>query len=143
VFRVWGNLRAVCWKDKWVVYDFSDMSIPPVKGNFKEDGKTVKPLIIEVYTTHMGYVGLSDRMAGSYSISKKTRTWTKNCYLLDLTILNSYILYKSCKENMTHLKLGSSLLWILSFSSSKRILKSMVCQGVDPAVRRLKLADLK
>jgi hypothetical protein len=48
------------------------MHIPPVKGNFKLDGKAVKPCIIEDYNMHMGYVDLSDRMANSYSISRRT-----------------------------------------------------------------------
>jgi hypothetical protein len=58
--------------------------------------KAVKPLIIEDYTSRMGYVDLSDTMANSYSISKKTWKWTKKFFLhlLDLTILNSFILWK-------------------------------------------------
>jgi hypothetical protein len=54
------------------------MQIPPVEGNFKEGGKAVKPLSIEDYTAHMGYVDLNDRMAKSYSIINKTWKWTKN-----------------------------------------------------------------
>jgi hypothetical protein len=82
------------------------MNIPPAECNFKEGGTVVKPLIIEDYTTHMGYAALSNRMMNSYSISTKSWKWTKKLflYLLDLTILNSYILYKSCGRNMTHLK---------------------------------------
>jgi hypothetical protein len=53
----------------------SNMHIPSAEGNFKEGGKAVKSLIIKDYTTHMGYV---DRMANSYSISKKTWKSTKN-----------------------------------------------------------------
>jgi hypothetical protein len=76
-----------------------------------EGGESVKPLIIEDYTTHMGYVGFSDRMSNSYSISKKTSKWMKKLFLclLDLTILNSYILCKSCGGNMTHLKFREQL----------------------------------
>jgi hypothetical protein len=59
----------------------------------------------------MGYVDFSDRMLNSYSISKNTWKWTKKLlfHLLDLTILNSYILYKSCGRNMTHLKFREQL----------------------------------
>jgi hypothetical protein len=75
------------------------------EGNFKEGGKAVKPVIIEEYTTCVGYVDLSDRMANSCSTSKKTwKSMGKNPHLLDLTILNSYILYKSCEGDMTRLK---------------------------------------
>jgi hypothetical protein len=86
----------------------SNMHIPLAEGNFKEVGKAVKSLIVKDCTTHIGYV---DRMANSYSISKKTWKWTKKFFfhLLDLTILNSYILYKSCGGNMTHLKFREQL----------------------------------
>jgi hypothetical protein len=53
------------------------MHIPPAEGNFKESGKAVKPLIIEEYTTHVAYVDLSDGMADSCSVSKKTWEWAK------------------------------------------------------------------
>jgi hypothetical protein len=69
--RVWGNLRAVCWKDTQKVYALSNMHNPHAEGNLVDDGKAAKPLIIGDYTTHMGYINMSDRMANSCSISKK------------------------------------------------------------------------
>ena len=46
----------------------------------------------------MVYVHKGDRMANSYSTSWRTFKWTKKLFfhLLDLTILNSYILHSSC-----------------------------------------------
>ena len=46
----------------------------------------------------MGYVDKGDRMANSYSTSRRTFKWTKKLFfhLLDLAILNSYILHSSC-----------------------------------------------
>jgi hypothetical protein len=87
------------------------MHILPVEDNFMEGEKAVKPLIIKDYITHMGYVDLSDRMANSYSISKKTSKCKKKLFLhlLDLTIPNLYILCKSCGGNMTHLKFREQL----------------------------------
>ncbi|PSN52550.1 PiggyBac transposable element-derived protein 4 [Blattella germanica] len=110
--RVNGSLRAVCWKDTRDVYILSNMHIPPVEGNFKADGKAVKPgVIIEDYNTHMGYVDLSDRMANSYNICRRTWKWTKKMFfhLLDLAILNAYILQKSCGSTLTHLKFREQL----------------------------------
>jgi hypothetical protein len=71
----------------------------------------VKPLIIEDYTTHLSYADLSDRMANSYSFSKKTWKWMEKLFfhLLDVTILNSYMLYKIYGGNMTHLKFREQL----------------------------------
>jgi hypothetical protein len=72
---------------------------PPAEGNFSdEQGNAVKPLIVEDYNRHMGYVDKGDRMANSYSVSRCTWKWTKKLFfhLLDLAILNSYILLSSC-----------------------------------------------
>ena len=53
-----------------------------------------KPQIVMDYNHHMVYVVMVDRMANSYSISRRTFKWTKKLFfhLLDLAILNSYIL---------------------------------------------------
>jgi hypothetical protein len=51
------------------------MHIAPAEGNLREGGEAVKPLIMEECRTCIGYVDLSDRMANSYSISKKTWKW--------------------------------------------------------------------
>jgi hypothetical protein len=52
----------------------------------------------------MGYVDKGDRMTNSYSISRRTWKWAKKLFfhLLDLTILNSHILLKSCGSNLSH-----------------------------------------
>ena len=48
----------------------------------------------------MGYVDKGDRMANSYSINRRTWKWTKKLFfhLFDLAILNSYILFSSCRD---------------------------------------------
>jgi hypothetical protein len=72
----------------------------PAEGNFcNEGGKAIKPQIVIEYNRHMGYVDKGDRMANSYSISRRTFKWTKKLFfhLLFLAILNSYILYSSCQ----------------------------------------------
>jgi hypothetical protein len=50
-------------------------------------------------------------MANSYNIYRRTWKWTKKLFfhLLDLTILNAYILSKSCGSTMTHLKFREQL----------------------------------
>jgi hypothetical protein len=78
VSRVRGNLRAVCWKDKQEVFVLANMPIPPPEGNFKEGGKAVKPLIVEDYTTHMGYVDLNERMQTAAALARKPGNGQKN-----------------------------------------------------------------
>ena len=53
--------------------------------------------ITEQYDQHMGHVDNSDRMANSYSMSWRSFWWTTKLFfhLLDLTVLNSWILLSS------------------------------------------------
>jgi len=51
-----------------------------MEGNLcNEAGKAIKLQILMDYNHHMGYVDKGDRMANSYSISRRTFKWTKNC----------------------------------------------------------------
>jgi len=68
----------------------------PVEANFcNEGGKGIKLQIVMDYNHHKNYVDKGDRMANSYSISRHTLKWMKKPFfhLLDLAILNSYILH--------------------------------------------------
>jgi hypothetical protein len=88
---------------------------------------------------------LSDRMANNCSISKKTWKLMKKklfFHLLDLTVLNSYVLYKSW-GGMTHLKFREQVVRDLVFLSHEENTEIVVCQGVFPSVWRPKWADLK
>jgi hypothetical protein len=57
-------------------------------------GNAIRPKIIEDCNQHMGYVDKSERMANSYSISRRTFKWTKKLFfhLIDLTIMNTVVL---------------------------------------------------
>jgi hypothetical protein len=71
----------------------------PAQGNFCDsNGKAIKLQIVADYSCHMGYMDKGDRMASIYSICPRTPKWTKTLFfhLLDLAILNSYILLSSC-----------------------------------------------
>jgi hypothetical protein len=103
--RTSGDMTAVVWKDKYNVHMLTNMHDPPAEGNFcDESGNALKPEIVEHYNQHMRYVNKSDRMANSYSISHRTWKWMKKFFihLLDLTILNSYILLRSCGSKLSH-----------------------------------------
>jgi hypothetical protein len=107
VTRVKGHLSVVCSKDKRDVYVLPNMHSPPVDGNFRdESGHAVKPHVIEDYNAHMGFVDKSDRTVNSCGIAWRTWEWTKKLFFhfLDMTILNSYLLHKSCGGKMTHKK---------------------------------------
>ena len=97
--RTRGDLTAVVWKDKRDVCFLTNMHDPPREGNYRDEHRnTIKPTIVADYNRHMGYVERADRMANSYTASRRTWKWTKKLFfhLLDLAILNSYFLLSSC-----------------------------------------------
>jgi hypothetical protein len=102
--RTRGNLTALVWKDRRDVYMLTNMDPPPAEGNFCENKRPVKPHIVARYNRHMGYVDNSDRMANSYSVCRHSYKWTTKLFfhLLDLTVLNSWILLSSCGSKYTH-----------------------------------------
>ena len=100
--RTGGDLTAVVWKDKRDVCLLTNIHNPPKEGNYRhEHGNAIKPAIVADYNCHMGHVDNADRMTNSYTASHRTRKWTKKLFfhLLDLAIVNSYILVSSCGGN--------------------------------------------
>jgi len=104
--RTKADLTAILWRDNRNVCMLTNIHNAPAEGNFcNERGRAIKPQTVMDYNHHVGYVNKSDRMANSYSISQHTFKWTKKLFfhLLDLAILNSYILHSSCGgKKMSH-----------------------------------------
>jgi hypothetical protein len=77
---------------------------PPQEGSFHcEQGNAIKPDTVADFNHHVGCIDKGDRMTNSDSISQ-TWKWMKTLFLclLDLVILNSYILLSSWwEENFT------------------------------------------
>ena len=100
-----GGLTALVWKDRREVYMLTNTDPPPAEGNFCDNSNcSVKPHIVEQYNRHMDFVEISDHMANSYSMSRLNFKWTTKlfCHLLDLRVLNSWILLSSCGAQYTH-----------------------------------------
>jgi len=97
--RTRGDLMAVVWKDKRDVCLLTNIHNPPREGNYHDEhGNAIKPAIVADYNCHMVHVDNSDRLANCYTASRQTWKWTKKLFfhLLDLTIVNSYILLSWC-----------------------------------------------
>jgi hypothetical protein len=101
--RTRGNLTALVWKDRWDIYMLTNMDPPPPQGNLC-DNSPVKHHIVATYNRHMGYINNSDRMANTYSMCRHSFKWTTKLFfhLLDLTVLNSWILLSLCGAKYTH-----------------------------------------
>ena len=77
-----ADLTAVMWRDKRDVCLLTNIHSSPAEGNFcNGGGKAIKLQIVIDYNQHVGYVYKGDRMANSYSISRRTFKWTKKIVL--------------------------------------------------------------
>lgn len=63
------------------------------------------PFIITEYNQHMGGVDIMDGLIGRYHIRMKTRKWTNRLFfhLLDMAMVNAYILYHRLQRERTQL----------------------------------------
>ena len=77
-----GDLTAVVWKDKRDVCLLTNIHDPPREGNYgNKHGNAIKPAIVADYIRHMGRVDNADRMANSYTASRRTWwKWTKKLF---------------------------------------------------------------
>ena len=76
--RTRGDLTAVVWRDKRDVGILTNIHDPPSEGNFRDEhGSAIKPAIVADYNRHMGYVDKGDRMANSYTASRRTWKWSQ------------------------------------------------------------------
>lgn len=100
------GMTAMCWKDKREVYMLSNMHDPQKTSSTIVAGICEKPNMILCYNKNMGFVDLSDRMANSYTFGRKTLKWTKKLFfhLLDLSILNAYLLFKTKSDTKISLR---------------------------------------
>jgi hypothetical protein len=99
--RTRGDLTAAVWRDKRDVYMMTNIHNPPAEGNLSDEQENaIKPLIVVDYNRHMGYVDKGDRMANATPPAVARGSGPRNFFhLLDLAILNSYILLSSCGGN--------------------------------------------
>ena len=119
-----GQLVFVKWKDTKEVSVLSTYypatGTDTVVRRKKENGKFLQlevniPPPIKHYNVSMGSVDLSDQLLQSYAVLRKTRKWWKTLFLhfIDLATVNSYILYKSLGNKISHkefrVKLARSL----------------------------------
>jgi hypothetical protein len=75
-----------------------------VEGNvWDECGNAVKLAIVQDYNRHMGYTDKSDHMTNNWFINRQTWKWAKKFFhLLDLSLLNSFILFTFCGSELSY-----------------------------------------
>ncbi|KAL4126036.1 hypothetical protein QTP88_010268 [Uroleucon formosanum] len=102
-------ITTVSWKDNKIVNVTSTFigALEPTKVRRydKKQKKNVdveRPKIIEVYNKHMGGVDLMDSLIGRYRIIMRTKKWYIKLFyhLLDMTVVNSWLMYKKITGNI-------------------------------------------
>ncbi|XP_022175570.1 piggyBac transposable element-derived protein 3-like [Myzus persicae] len=101
-------ITTVSWKDNKIVNVTSTFigALEPttVRRYDKKQKKNVdveRPKIIEVYNKHMGGVDLMDSLIGRYRIIMRSKKWYIKIFyhLLDMTVVNSWLMYKKITGN--------------------------------------------
>lgn len=101
------DIVTVLWYDnKPVVLSSSFVGEEPkecIRRYCKKEKKYIQvdcPKIIKIYNQHMGGVDLLDSFLGKYKIKIRTRKWYLRLFyhLLDITLINSWLLYKRVGE---------------------------------------------
>ena len=102
-----GNVLVLAWKDKrqvTMVSTYHDTKMEKVgtieKG--EQEVETNKSVCVLDYTKNMGVVDLGDHFCATYSFISKSLKWWRKLFFwcLEISIVNSYILYCSHAERM-------------------------------------------
>lgn len=132
-FGIKNGIAAVQWMDKKPVNFLSSAHTPRKTTSVLrrlKNGKRVSvhcPTVVDVYNKYMGGVDRFDQYRERYETGRKSKKWWFRIYyfLLDLAIVNSYILWKLCqppnfKVNQLTYRLNLARQLINGFSTRKK-----------------------
>lgn len=138
-FQIKGTISAVKWMDNRVVTLLSTLHDPretTTVNRKNKDGTTAVvscPTVVAEYNKIMGGVDRFDQLRERYAVGRRSVKWWHRLlyFLIDLSIVNSFILWKMCKRQFSNqdqltyrVRLARQL--IGGFSSRKR-------RGVKPS----------
>ena len=94
-----------------------------------------------------GFVVKSNRMVNSYWIARMTWEWTKKLlfHLTDMTILNTFLIHKSCGGKMTHKNFREILVReLIIHSPQENVTASVTSRGTpSPSASQLSRLEIK
>ena len=117
-----GKKLVLAWRDKGkptvmisTVYQGSMTTVRGRRGETRE-----KPLVVDKYNQSMGGVDIADQYGCYYSFGRRSIKWWRKLmfWLLEVSLVNSYILYKATSSNH------------LSHSDYRRKLVVGLCEGL-------------
>ena len=109
VARYKGNTSCVVWMDKRPVYLVSNAFMPDTTSVKRKNADGFTSLIscpvgVANYNRYMGGVDLTDQLKGSYGYNRKSKRWWFRLFfhMVDLAVINSFILYRHCYQIHCH-----------------------------------------
>ena len=92
------TMLALSWKDKWQVFMLSTVHSASLLNQTRNRQRV--PKVISIYISNMGLVDKCDMQIFFTENCRKTLKWYKKLFFhfLDITIYNSYVLYKNSKQ---------------------------------------------
>lgn len=102
-----GSTLVLSWKDKRAVHMLSTFSkgsmkhVTNVPSKWPNKPSNAKPHVILDYIKHTAGVDRSDYFISSYQFMRRTKKWYRKIFfwLLEVGIVNAYLLYKMTKES--------------------------------------------
>jgi len=132
------NITVVRWKDTKLVHTISTYAVAiPEDTTMRYDRKdrkrieVTRPLSIQEYNKFMGGVDLMDRMIAHYPHGFKNKKWYLRVFFhfLNVSIVNSWIIYREQCSDIPLLNFKASLVWTMlqigKHSGPKRGRKSL------------------
>lgn len=109
-----GDVSVTKWRDKRVVTMISTYhNVEMIPCKTKTNENILKPVVVVDYNKNMGGVDLRDQMIQGYMMERKRQSkWYIKVFkrLMNVTILNSYIIWKKTHENTDHLSFRLELI---------------------------------
>lgn len=108
-----GNVYVTKWKDKRDVLSITTAHHPGLVETKNRYGETkIKPCDVADYNQYMSGVDRMDQMISYYNTPRKTIRWYKKVllHLVDVTVWNSYYLYKQLHPKISLLTFRDSLI---------------------------------
>ncbi|KAI5645835.1 transposase IS4 domain-containing protein [Phthorimaea operculella] len=126
-----GDVDLLVWRDKSrVAFVSTYHGLATTKC-----GDTLKPTVVPDYNVCMGGVDRKDQMIAMYPIERKrTKIWYKKLFkrLLNVSVLNAYILYKHKQHRISHRNFRKTLIGEL-LSRHGRPQRAATSVSVPPA----------
>ena len=144
VFTSPGDISVTKWKDKRDVHVISNSHVATMMDSVIRCGKSKRKSIVQIYSSHMLGIYLSDQILSYHSALQKTVRWYKKVgiYIIEISLGNAYYIYnKNTTKNEKHekfLRINSNKLDWSSFSNTTNSTKEKCCQSMQTLLQEVK-----